>query len=110
MKSHKRKANYGISQETFDLILARQENRCAICKRIFDTTAHRLKPNVDHDHKTREVRALLCGYCNSALGELQDDPQIVLRAYEYLKLHKGEKWDRLMIRDTLPSISIKMAS
>ncbi len=40
---------------------------------------------IDHDHKTGQVRGLLCNRCNTALGFLRDDVEIATRATEYLK-------------------------
>lgn len=70
---------YGLTVETFDSLLDRQDGVCAICQREFART-----PHVDHDHKTGEVRGLLCYSCNSAVGYLQDDVVVVRRALEYL--------------------------
>lgn len=44
---------YGLSPEAFRLMLAAQKNACSICEEIFSDT-----PNVDHCHKTGEVRGL----------------------------------------------------
>lgn len=43
---------------------------------------------IDHNHKTGQVRGILCGHCNQALGKLQDDPNIVIRAAEYLSFYE----------------------
>jgi len=40
---------------------------------------------VDHDHKNGEVRGLLCHRCNVGLGNFQDNPELLLKAYKYLK-------------------------
>lgn len=39
---------------------------------------------VDHDHITGEVRALLCIPCNSAIGQLKEDPNIIMNAMQYV--------------------------
>lgn len=39
---------------------------------------------MDHDHKTGKVRGLLCTPCNTGIGMLQDDPEIVKKALDYL--------------------------
>jgi hypothetical protein len=40
---------------------------------------------VDHEHNGGGVRGLLCGWCNTALGYLKDDPELAHRAIEYLR-------------------------
>jgi hypothetical protein len=61
-----------------------QGGRCAICGKV--PRSRRLA--VDHDHKTGEVRGLLCASgdfgCNKGLGYFNDDPELLRRAYEYL--------------------------
>jgi len=56
-----RKKNYGITQTEYNRMLEQQHSRCAICERPFSP---RLRPNVDHDHRTGRVRGLLCHPCN----------------------------------------------
>lgn len=70
---------YGVTVEQYESMLAAQDSRCAICRRESD------KPLcVDHNHETGAVRGLLCWHCNIALGKLQDDPEVVRAALEYL--------------------------
>lgn len=59
----------------------KQDSKCAICR------VDLLKPVVDHNHETGEVRGLLCASCNTGLGQFEDDPKIVLEAYFYLRRH-----------------------
>ncbi|MDP7366860.1 MAG: endonuclease VII domain-containing protein [Candidatus Pacebacteria bacterium] len=42
---------------------------------------------VDHDHKTKKVRELLCTRCNTDLGRLEDKHRIE-GLYLYLKKHE----------------------
>jgi hypothetical protein len=39
--------------------------------------------HVDHSHKTGRVRGVLCFNCNSAIGQLGEDPDAVRRAAAY---------------------------
>jgi len=80
------KRRYGLSWEDYQAMLARQGGTCAICKCEFTHT-----PFVDHCHKTRQVRRLLCRDCNTGLGRFKDDPHRVLAALQYLLEFLGDK-------------------
>lgn len=72
------KRRYGISYATYKTMLAKQNNKCLICNSE-DMLV------VDHNHKTGEVRGLLCHGCNCAIGLLRDDPSILQSAITYLE-------------------------
>lgn len=73
-------ANYGVTKEQYDLMLTKFDGACYIC---------RIKPEgwlyVDHCHSTNVVRGLLCLGCNTALGNLKDDVQLLENAILYLR-------------------------
>lgn len=75
---------YGITAEEYKLLYEAQGGRCAICQRATGA-ARRLA--VDHNHKTGEVRGLLCKPCNRyGLGMFaRDNPEVFDRAAEYLR-------------------------
>jgi hypothetical protein len=78
---------YGITYETFLLMIKIQNSRCAICK-IKGKHEIALKKStlfIDHDHDTGQVRGLLCQACNHALGKSHDNPQILREAAKYLR-------------------------
>ena len=75
-----RKSMYGITKEQYLNLKISQDNKCAICKKGSKKTLH-----VDHDHKTKKVRGLLCYLCNSILGYAKDNPKILFTAANYLK-------------------------
>lgn len=68
-----------MTPKDFDVLLERQGRSCAICGQPGGKDLH-----VDHDHRRQEVRGLLCGKCNRALGLLNEDPKIVRAAETYL--------------------------
>ncbi len=71
-----------MSIEEYDKLLSKQEGKCAICSGT-EPTGRRFA--VDHDHQTGMVRGLLCTRCNNALGCLQDDPELLDRAAQYIR-------------------------
>lgn len=81
------KKTYGLTATQYDAMLQEQAGLCAMCSR----SAHRLE--VDHDHATGEIRALLCRQCNWALAIFRDDPEVAARLYElaaaYLAKHRS---------------------
>ena len=72
---------YGIEPATYDQLLNEQEGKCKICSRFPSNRSL----HIDHDHKTGEVRGLLCHGCNTALGLLGEDVTIVEKVLAYLK-------------------------
>ena len=83
MASHAKRVedNYGITAEDYARILKQQGGKCAICR----NTPRTIRFAVDHDHKTNEVRGILCKRCNhDLLGGGHDDIGILWRAVEYL--------------------------
>lgn len=59
---------------------------CGICGISF-TELNTNQVHVDHDHRTGQIRDLLCFKCNAGLGQFQDDADNLRAAIEYL-----EKW------------------
>jgi hypothetical protein len=59
--------NYGITPEKYDEMFKTQQGKCALCggppgkRGLF----------VDHDHRTKKVRGLLCDGCNWAVGAVE---------------------------------------
>lgn len=73
---------YGLSDKQFLDLLYAQHGLCSICQVAF---SKRVRPVVDHCHGSGDVRGLLCHHCNTGLGLLGDNPQILKRAIKYLK-------------------------
>lgn len=76
----------GCSLEQYEKLLKSQDGKCAICGAVSGHTTKRgskAKLAVDHDHKTGEIRGLLCNRCNRGLGYLGE--QHLERAVEYIR-------------------------
>ena len=76
---------YGITVDQYTEMLYNQNGRCKICGRIKNTDKRKAFMHVDHCHKTGKVRGVLCGQCNSMLGNANDDVSILYKAIEYIK-------------------------
>jgi len=76
--------NYGLTTGAFLSLLISQQNKCAVCKTVFQNISHKT-PRVDHSHKTGKVRGLLCANCNTGLGFFKDNKNFLLAAHLYLE-------------------------
>lgn len=76
------KRSYGLTLEEYNKLLEKSDYRCTVCQKTKSMVGRRLC--VDHDHKTNIIRGVLCGKCNTALGLLDDDPQRIIKLYQYL--------------------------
>lgn len=71
---------YNLTQLEFDSMLEKQGGGCACC----GTKDGWRNLAVDHNHKTGEVRGILCNHCNRAAGLLADSPSRALNLHQYL--------------------------
>ena len=82
------RAEYGLTTEQYHAILAHQKGGCAICGRASSGVREKNKReralSVDHCHKTKCIRGLLCPTCNAGLGHFKDSPALLAKAIEYL--------------------------
>jgi hypothetical protein len=78
----KRLRRWGVDQEEYDDRMRAQGGACAICLGASGATRQLA---VDHSHATGRVRELLCGKCNTALGQLDEDMERMERLIDYLK-------------------------
>jgi hypothetical protein len=89
------KMRYGIGLNEYNQILQNQDNKCAICK----TTDPKGRKSgrggavevfyVDHDHKTGNVRGLLCNICNRTMGYIGENSGVLEEMIKYLEQHKN---------------------
>ena len=88
-QDYKRKLKFGITLAQYNQMVKDQGGVCKICNKsetaINKKTGKVIALAVDHCHKTRRVRGLLCHSCNQMLGSSKDDCTILSRAIEYLQ-------------------------
>jgi len=79
---------YGINLDSYNILFENQKGCCAICN------VHQSQLNkslfVDHDHSTGQVRGLLCTRCNTGIGMLNDDIDVLDSGIEYLKKYNND--------------------
>ena len=78
-----RRRRYGISHEEFRAMLMAQKHCCAICQIHMEEKER--DANVDHNHKTKKTRGLLCRLCNVGIGHFRDSPELLRAAAEYIE-------------------------
>jgi len=73
-----RELKYGLTPERYKTMYDGQGGMCALqfCGRPIQ--------GVDHCHVTNWVRGLLCRRCNAALGLLNENPMLMIKAAEYV--------------------------
>ena len=69
-KNYSLKYGYGITLDDYNKMFEQQKGKCAICKRHQNDLTRTLC--VDHDHKTNQVRALLCVTCNTDVSVVEN--------------------------------------
>jgi len=86
-KQENRRLRYKLTQENYLSLYNTQKGCCAICGEFIElnsTKRHNNTVNIDHNHKTKKVRGLLCGNCNVGLGCFKDSPERLQSAIRYL--------------------------
>ena len=80
--------HYNLTEVEFKELKIKQQNKCAICT---DELGEGHRTQIDHCHKTGDVRGLLCKRCNMMLGNARDDITILENAIRYLTRSKDGK-------------------
>lgn len=87
------KSKFGLSLKDYDDLLQKQNNKCSIC--LVDQNNTDKLFHIDHAHTDspyipkNTIRGLLCDDCNRNLISNRTDPEIFIRASEYLKHDSG---------------------
>lgn len=79
---------HGITLLQYEAMQEAQAGKCAICGNG-EPHSRKSRLNIDHDHETGKVRGLLCSKCNSAIGLLSDDVEVLASAIRYLEVSRG---------------------
>lgn len=74
-RAHGYRRRYGLTLETWNELLTRQDGMCALCR------GEMRRVVVDHDHANGHVRGLLCDRCNLLLGQVEQIGLPVIMAY-----------------------------
>jgi hypothetical protein len=92
-KCHRRYVNerrifqaYGITKDQFDKLLKLQGGGCAICGTSKPGTrkGQPVRFSINHCHRTKVIRGILCSNCNNGLGRFKDNPDLLRAAIAYL--------------------------
>lgn len=80
---------YGIdfTPQEYGERLKLQGDRCCICERPASDFKKRLC--VDHSHTTGLVRGIVCSYCNTIIGVIEDRQDLVTKIEDYLEAWNG---------------------
>ncbi len=80
---YRRNKLYGLTSKKYNALYRKQAGCCAICG-VHQWELSRAL-SVDRNHKTGQVRGLLCISCNSALGLFRESRGTLMKALRYLK-------------------------
>lgn len=76
---------YGLTVEDYEQLLRAQGGVCAICASPEPGMKNAARLYVDHCHNTSRVRGLLCRACNTMLGCVRDNPELLRAGASYLE-------------------------
>ena len=71
---------YGISSIDKQKLLKQQKCKCKICQKSINM----INGHLDHNHKNKKIRGVLCLNCNTAIGLFNDRQDLLKRALNYL--------------------------
>lgn len=85
VKAYLLKYKYKLTPEERASMMEEQRGCCEICG-----TFQGEKLEIDHNHATGKVRAMLCHHCNMGLGMFKDDMELLSLARSYLYHYNEE--------------------
>lgn len=75
---------FNLTEKDYQSLLHKQQGKCAICDTVFPGGAGK-NFAVDHCHETGLIRGLLCFACNTGIGKLKDNAELLIKAAQYLQ-------------------------
>jgi hypothetical protein len=88
VRARKIKNQFGLSVEGYEERRTTQGDLCGLCFQPMNKVVKghdALDPVLDHNHKTKDLRAFVHRKCNAALGMFKDDIKMLEMALAYLK-------------------------
>jgi len=99
ISAYRREHVHGVTPEQFNNMILSANNCCQICKKPFGNN-RATTPHIDHNHKTGEIRGLLCKFCNSGIGMFMENITIMETAIKYIE--KRTHHTNLFLTDRTP--------
>jgi hypothetical protein len=88
--SRHRERKFGLSPIAFQQMVEEQGDRCFLCTK--PERGHRNGVRkalaVDHNRTTGSIRKLLCSKCNTAIGLLNEDTELLAQVIHYLDSYR----------------------
>lgn len=97
MNDYNMRYHNGISMEEFERVNLNQGGLCKICGSPPTQGFERLC--IDHNHQTMQFRGLLCSKCNTAIGLLNENPELFQKIHDYLEEGRNSQWILKPIRE-----------
>jgi hypothetical protein len=92
VKAKQKSSDYGGEREEHLDEFITQGEKCAICSKplYFKGGIQEDVTRLDHCHTSGEFRGFLCNQCNSGLGQFKDNTELMSKAIDYIKNHRGK--------------------
>ncbi len=92
-KVNKLRRNFKLEYKEYLEMIVIQDNKCKICGNEETIKTHSMDSipkhlAVDHCHNTGKIRGLLCMRCNTILGKVNEDEDLLKKMIHYLQMNK----------------------
>ena len=87
------KRKFNMTLEEYNVMSEAQDHKCYICGKSEMNNKNKVLC-VDHNHETGAVRGLLCGLCNTGLGNFLDNKERLIKAIKYLEIMSTTPWEK----------------